>query len=145
MGRKPSQVVNAEVNQLRRHLESPNNRQKSDLQNIEELQIKPATYYRYKQRIKQQNIAAWNEIAKESQEEALLKIKKALDYTLGIYTDVADNSPDHKARIAAAQQIIQNSVWYLRLLEKGPKIMPKLEVKLIEQTEAMEPVRNSTV
>ena len=145
MGRKPAQVVNAEVNRLRRIIEDPNNRNKSDLDIIEELAIKPATYYRYKSRIREQNIAAWKEIAKESQEEALLKIKKALDYTLGIYKDVADNSPDHKARIAAAQQIIQNNVWNLRLLEKGPKIMPKLEARLVEQTEAMEPVRESTV
>ncbi len=145
MGRKPSNIVNAEVNNLRRIIENPNNYNKTDADIMLDLNIGRATYYRYKQKIKEQDIAAWHEIAKESQEQALLKIKKALDYTTGIYKDIVDHAPDQRARIVAAQQIIQNNVWNLKLLEKGPKIYPKLEAKLNEQTETMGSIQHTTV
>ena len=142
MGRKPSNVVNAEINRLRRVLEST---VKSDIELMEELQIKKTTFYRYKEAIRQQDIAAWHEIAKETQEEALLKIKKALDYATKVYQDIIDHAPDHRARLEAAKQIIQNTVWAKQLLEKGPRVLPKIEAKVIEQTEAMEPIRQSAI
>jgi len=147
MGRKPNQVVNAEINRLRRIIEDSIGTNKSDQDIIQELDIKERTFYYYKERIREQDKAVWYEMAKESLEERSGKIMKAMDYAQKVYKDIADNSPDHKARIQAANQIVQNNVWALQLLERGPKIMPKLEAKVIhiEPETNQESIRDQTV
>lgn len=117
MGRKSSNVVNAEINRLRRVLESTD---KSDIELMEELQIKEKTFYRYKQRIHQQNQDAWLEIAKESLESAALKVKQSLDYCIKISKDVANNSNDQRARLEAAKKVVECHMMFYKMLEKGP-------------------------
>jgi hypothetical protein len=117
MGRKSSNVVNAEINRLRRVLESTS---KSDMELIEELQIKQTTFYRYKEKIREQNKEAWREIAKESLEEAALKVKNSLDYCIAISKDVANNSSDQRARLEAAKRVVECYMMFYRMLEKGP-------------------------
>jgi len=117
MGRKSSNVLNAEINRVRRVLESTD---KPDYQLIEELQIKQTTFYRYKEKIRQQNKDAWKEVAKESLEEAALKVKQSLDYCIKISKDVAENSQDQRARLEAVKKIVECNMMFYRMLEKGP-------------------------
>jgi hypothetical protein len=129
MGRKSSNVVNAEINRIRRVLESTD---KPDTEIMEELQIKEKTFYRYKQRIHEQDKDAWLEIAKESLESAALKVKKSLDYCIKISKDVADNSQDQRARLEAAKKVVECTMMYYKMLKEGPTsktiVLPK-EVK----------------
>jgi hypothetical protein len=88
---------------------------------IEELKIRKTTFYRYKEKIRQQDKEAWLETAKESLESAALKVKKSLDYCTKIARDIAnDNSQDAKARLEAAKKVVECSITYYRMLEKGP-------------------------
>ena len=147
MGRKTKQFVNAETNRIRRYIENPENISKTDQQLIEELEIKEHSFYNYKERIREQDKKAWLEMAKESLEERSKKIMDAIEYANKVDREVAETSGDHKARIQAANQLIQNNVWAMQLLERGPKIMPKLEGKIIqiEPTENKESIREQTV
>jgi hypothetical protein len=128
MGRKASNVVNAEINRIRRVLESTD---KSDIELIEELQINRKTFYRYKERIREQDKEAWLEVAKESLESAALKVKQSLDYCIKISKDVADNSNDQRARIEAAKKVVECYMMFYKMLEKGPTSksisIPKIE------------------
>jgi ACT domain-containing protein len=114
LGRKPSQQVNSEINRLRRVLETSN---KSDIELIEELQIKKATFYRYKETIREQDKEAWQEIAKESLEERSKKIMDAINFALTNFKDIAINSNDDRAKIEANKNVIQANVWAKELLE----------------------------
>jgi len=144
MGRKPSQVVNAEINRLRRILEE--NLDKSDQDIMLELGIKKTTFYRYKERIRQQDKETWLEMAKESMEERSAKIMKAIQFAEKGYKEIAYNpAADQRTRIEAFKQVIQANVWAMQLLERGPKIMPKLEAKLVESETSMESIREQTV
>jgi hypothetical protein len=148
MGRTPSQTVNAEINRLRRYLED--NLDKSDEQIILELGIKRRRFYLYKERIREQDKAAWHEMAKETLEERNSKIMKAIDFAQKVNKEIAEKSPDHRARIEAAKQVIQNNVWAKELLEMGPKIMPKLEAKVLTITneseiQDLEPIREPPI
>jgi hypothetical protein len=118
MGRKSSQVINAEINRLRRYLQD--NLDKNDEDIIQELDIKRRTFYDYKERIREQNKEAWKEIAKESLEEAALKVKNSLDYCIKISKDVADNSNDQRARLEAAKKVVECYMMFYKMLEKGP-------------------------
>lgn len=144
MGRKSKNVVNAEINRLRRVLESTD---KPDFEVIEELKVKPATFYRYKNRILEQDKAAWLEVAKESLESAALKIKKKLDYAMKIYKDVADNAPDQRARIEAAKKLVECQIIFYRMLEKGPTsktiVLPEVKEDITDRR--MEPLGSNTV
>jgi hypothetical protein len=126
--RRPSQVVNAEINQLRRYLE--NNLDKNDVEIMQELGINSRRYYRYKDKIREQDKQAWLEMAKESLESAAFKVKKSLDYAIKIYKDVADNAADQRARIEAARKLVECQIMFYRMLEKGPTsktiILPKV-------------------
>jgi hypothetical protein len=148
MGRRPFSVVNAEISRLRRYIED--NLDKNDTEIMQELEIKPRTFYEYKQRIREQDKAAWHEMAKETLEERNSKIMKAIDFAQKVNKEIAEKSPDHRARIEAAKQVIQNNVWAKELLEMGPKIMPKLEAKVLTITneseiQDLEPIREQTV
>lgn len=146
MGRKASNVVNAEINRLRRVLESTD---KTDIDLMEELKVKKTTFYKYKDIIREQDKDAWKEVAKESLESAALKVKKSLDYAIKIYKDVADNSQDQRARIEAAKKLVECQITFYRMLEKGPTsktiILPKVEVKENSTDRRMEPLGSNTV
>lgn len=146
MGRKPSQFVNAEVNRVRRFIESPENIGKSDLDNIAELNIPPATYFRYKARIREQDKEAWQEIAKESVEERSKKIMDAINFALNNFKDIAINSNDDRAKIEANKNVIQANVWAKELLEKGPtkKVLSKVEEN-IESKDSMESLEKQPI
>jgi ACT domain-containing protein len=143
LGRKPSQQVNSEINRLRRVLETSN---KSDIELIEELQIKKATFYRYKETIREQDKEAWQEIAKESLEERSKKIMDAINFALTNFKDIAINSNDDRAKIEANKNVIQANVWAKELLEKGPtkKVISKVEDGL-ESKDSMESLEKQTV
>jgi hypothetical protein len=143
MGRKSSNVVNAEINRLRRVLETTN---KSDIELMEELQIKQTTFYRYKEKIRQQDKEAWQEIAKESVEERSKKIMDAINFALNNFKDIAINSNDDRAKIEANKNVIQANVWAKELLEKGPtkKVISKVEDG-IESKDSMESLEKQTV
>jgi len=142
MGRKASNVVNAEVNRLRRILEENPGKLDQDL--MIELGIKKATFYRYKNRIRQQDIATWNEIAKETTQESSLKIMNALDFASRISKAIAsDPLSEDRARLEATKQLIQNNVWRMQLLERGPKLLPRLEEKVIEEDATSETTMES--
>jgi hypothetical protein len=143
LGRKPSQQVNSEINRLRRVLETSN---KSDIELIEELQIKKATFYRYKETIREQDKEAWQEIAKESVEERSKKIMDAINFALTNFKDIAINSNDDRAKIEANKNVIQANVWAKELLEKGPtkKVISKVEDGL-ESKDSMESLEKQTV
>ena len=117
MGKKSSNVVNAEINRIRRALE---NTEKSDIELMEELQVKEKTFYRYKQRIHEQDKNAWLEVAKESLESAALKVKRELDYCIKINRDVAEHSPDQRARLEAARRIVECRMMFYKMLKEGP-------------------------
>jgi len=145
MGRNSKNVLNAEINRLRRVLESTD---KADYELIEELKIKQTTFYRYKNKIQEQDKAAWLEIAKESLESAALKVKKSLDYAIKIYKDVADNSPDQRARIEAAKKLVECQIIFYRMLEKGPTsktIVLSKEVKEDSTDRRMESLGSNTI
>jgi len=129
MGRKPSQQVNSEINRLRRVLESTD---KLDTELIEELKIKKSTFYRYKEKIMEQDKAAWLETAKESLESAALKVKRELDYCIKINRDVAENSQDQRARLEAARRIVECRMMFYKMLKEGPTsksiTVPKLPI-----------------
>jgi hypothetical protein len=147
MGRTPSQTVNAEINRLRRYLED--NLDKNDIEIIAALGIKEHTFYNYKARIREQDKAAWLEMAKESLEERASKIMKAIDFAQKVNKEIAERSPDHRARIEAAKQVILNNVWAKELLERGPKVMHKIEGRIIinesETQTALEPIREPPI
>ena len=147
MVRRPSQVLNAEINRLRRFLST--NLHKTDEEIIEELGIKRRSFYYYKERIREQDRQAWLEMAKETLEERSKKIMDAIEFANKIDRQVALESGDDRARVQAANQLIQNNVWAMQLLERGPKIMPKLEGKVIQiepaTSEDKEPIRQQTV
>lgn len=148
MGRVPKQTINAEINRIRRYFEQ--NPTKADPIAIQELEIKERTYYQYKARIREQDRQAWLEMAKETLEERSKKIMDAIEFANKIDREVAQESRDDRARVQAANQLIQNNVWAMQLLERGPKIMPKLETKVIqiqqdEQPEDKEPIREQSV
>jgi len=130
MGRVPKQTINAEINRIRRYFEE--NPTKADPIAIQELEIKERTYYQYKARIREQDRQAWLEMAKETLEERSKKIMDAIEFANKIDREVAEESEDDRARVQAANQLIQNNVWAMQLLERGPKIMPKLEAKVIQ-------------
>jgi ATPase subunit of ABC transporter with duplicated ATPase domains len=130
MGRVPKQTINAEINRIRRYFEQ--NPTKADPIAIQELEIKERTYYFYKARIREQDRLAWLEMAKETLEERSKKIMDAIEFANKIDRQVAETSGDDRARVQAANQLIQNNVWAMQLLERGPKIMPKLEGKVIQ-------------
>lgn len=147
MGRKASNVVNAEINRLRRVLESSD---KSDIELMEELKIKKTTFYKYKDIIREQDKEAWKEVAKESLESAALKVKKSLDYAIKIYRDVADNAPDQRARIEAAKKLVECQITFYRMLEKGPTsktiVLPKVEERKEDSTDRrMESLGSNTI
>jgi ATPase subunit of ABC transporter with duplicated ATPase domains len=133
MGRVPKQTINAEINRIRRYFEE--NPTKADPIAIQELEIKERTYYQYKARIREQDRQAWLEMAKETLEERSKKIMDAIEFANKIDRQVAEESGDDRARVQAANQLIQNNVWAMQLLERGPKIMPKLEAKVIHNIE----------
>lgn len=130
MGRVPKQTIIAEINRIRRYFEE--NPTKSDPQAMQELEIKERTYYQYKARIREQDRQAWLEMAKETLEERSKKIMDAIEFANKIDRQVAEESGDDRARVQAANQLIQNNVWAMELLERGPRIMPKLEAKVIQ-------------
>ena len=148
MGRVPKQTINAEINRIRRYFEQ--NPTKADPIAIQELEIKERTYYLYKARILEQDRQAWLEMAKETLEERSKKIMDAIEFANKIDREVAQESGDDRARVQAANQLIQNNVWAMQLLERGPKIMPELETKVIhiqqhEPAEDKEPIREQSV
>ena len=146
MGRPPSQQVNAEINRLRRYLYD--NLNKNDEEIMQELAIKRRRFYYYKERIREQDRAAWLEMAKETLEERSKKIMDAIDFANKIDKEIAETPGDGRARVQAANQLIQNNVWAMQLLERGPKIMPKLETKVIQiehEPENQESIRDQTV
>ena len=146
MGRVPKQTINAEINRIRRYFEQ--NPTKADPIAIQELEIKERTYYLYKARIREQDRQAWIEMAKETLEERSKKIMDAIEFANKIDREVAQESGDDRARVQAANQLIQNNVWAMQLLERGPKIMPKLEAKVIhniEPAEDKESIREQSV
>jgi hypothetical protein len=118
---------------------------------MQELEIKRRTYYMYKAAIREQDRDAWKEMAKETLEERSKKIMDAIEFANKIDREVAEESEDDRARVQAANQLIQNNVWAMQLLERGPRIMPKLEekTKVIqiqhEPAENKEPIRDQTV
>jgi hypothetical protein len=144
MGRLPSQVVNAEISRLRRYLQD--NLDKNDEEIIQALGIKRRTFYNYKEAIRDQDKAAWNEMAKETLEERSKKIMDAIEFANKIDKEIAETPGDGRARVQAANQLIQNNVWAMQLLERGPKIMPKLEAKVIqiEQSKDQESIREQS-
>jgi len=145
MGRKASNVVNAEINRLRRVLEISD---KSDMELMEELKVKKTTFYKYKDIIREQDKEAWKEIAKESLESAALKVKKSLDYAIKIYRDVADNAPDQRARIEAAKKLVECQITFYRMLEKGPTsktIVLSKEAKEDSTDRRMESLGSNTI
>ncbi|HSW91372.1 MAG TPA: hypothetical protein VLG09_01865 [Candidatus Saccharimonadales bacterium] len=148
MGRVPIQRQKAEINRIRRYFEE--NPTKADPIAIQELAIKERTYYQYKARIREQDRQAWLEMAKETLEERSKKIMDAIEFANKIDRQVAETSGDDRARVQAANQLIQNNVWAMELLERGPRIMPKLEGKVIQIQPATpednkEPVPEQTV
>jgi len=149
MGRAPNHTVRAEINRIRRYFEQ--NPTKSDPIAMQELEIKRRTYYMYKAAIREQDRDAWKEMAKETLEERSKKIMDAIEFANKIDREVAEESEDDRARVQAANQLIQNNVWAMQLLERGPRIMPKLEekTKVIqiqhEPAENKEPIRDQTV
>jgi hypothetical protein len=145
MGRKPNQTINAEINRIRRYFEE--NIGKSDQQAIQELEINARRFYRYKEKIREQDKAAWAEMAKETFEERSKKIMDAIEFANKIDKEIAETPGDGRARVQAANQLIQNNVWAMQLLERGPKIMPKLEAKVIHivEPEDKESIRDQTV
>jgi hypothetical protein len=145
MGRLPSQQVNAEINRIRRYLQD--NLDKNDEEIIQALGIKRRTFYNYKEAIRNQDKAAWLEMAKETLEERSKKIMDAIEFANKIDKEIAETPGDGRARVQAANQLIQNNVWAMQLLERGPKIMPKLEAKVIqiEQSKDQESIREQSV
>lgn len=149
MGRVPKQTIKAEINRIRRYFEE--NPTKADPQAMQELEIKERTYYQYKARIREQDRQAWLEMAKETLEERSKKIMDAIEFANKIDRQVAETSGDDRARVQAANQLIQNNVWAMELLERGPRIMPKLEGKVIQiepatqSEDRKEPVPEQTV
>ena len=145
MGRTPNQTVNAEINRIRRYLED--NIGKTDREIIQGLGIKERRFYYYKERIREQDRAAWKEMAKETFEERSKKIMDAIEFANKIDKEIAETPGDGRARVQAANQLIQNNVWAMQLLERGPKIMPKLEAKIIqiEQSKDQESIREQSV
>lgn len=137
MGRVPKQTINAEINRIRRYFEE--NPTKSDPIAMQELEVKERTYYKYKARIREQDRQAWLEMAKETLEERSKKIMDAIEFANKIDRQVALESTDDRARVQAANQLIQNNVWAMQLLERGPKIMPQLEGKVIQIEQQQQP------
>jgi hypothetical protein len=145
MGRTPNQTVNAEINRIKRYLDD--NIGKSDHDIIQELGIKERRFYYYKERIREREKEAWKEMAKETIEERSKKIMDAIEFANKIDKEIAETPGDGRARVQAANQLIQNNVWAMQLLERGPKIMPKLEAKVIqiEQSKDQESIREQSV
>jgi hypothetical protein len=145
MGRKPNQQINAEISRIRRYFAENTN--KSDQQAIQELEINERRFYRYKEKIREQDKTAWLEMAKETLEERSKKIMDAIEFANKIDKEIAETPGDGRARVQAANQLIQNNVWAMQLLERGPKIMPKLEAKVIqiEQSKDQESIREQSV
>lgn len=150
MPRPPNQVVNAEINRLRRVLND--NLDKTDEEIIQEQGIKRRRFYYYKERIREQDRQAWLEMAKETLEERSKKIMDAIEFANKIDKQIAQESADDRARIQAANQLIQNHVWAMQLLERGSKIIPKLEGRRFIQIEpttssedSKEPIRQQAV
>lgn len=132
MARKSDKYIHAETNRIRRVLEEADNIDKKDLDIIEQLQIKPATFYHYKAKIRKQDQALWDEMAKETMKERSAKIMKSIQFAQKIFKGVALHSSDDRAKIEAAKNVIQADVWAKELLEKGPKVMIELEAKINE-------------
>ena len=120
MGRKPYQQVHAEVNRLRRVIENPDNYDKSDVEIINELGINRCTFYRYKARILEEDKEVWSKIRREGLESQALKILKSLNMAIKVNTEIALHSTDDRARIQATSSVVQNQVYIMQLLERGP-------------------------
>ena len=138
MGRKPYQQVHAEVNRLRRVIEKPNNYDKSDVEIINELGINRRAFYRYKSRILEEDKEVWSKIRREGLETQALRILKSLNMAIKVNTEIALHSTDDRARIQATNSVVQNQVWIMQLLERGPN--KNLEMRIINEPAIQKPI-----
>src|ERR1051326_1589076 len=143
MGRS-TQQVHAEINRIRRVLENVDNYDKSDVDLINELGINRRAFYRYKAKILQEDREVWSKIRMQGLETQALRILKSLNLAIKVNTEIALHSSDDRARIQATNSVIQNQVWIMQLLERGPS--KSLEAKIIsEHPTIQKPVAEQTV
>ncbi len=140
MGSKPYRQVHAEVNRLRRVLENPDNYDKSDVEIINELGINQRRFYRYKARILEEDKEVWSKVRMQGLETQALRILKSLNLAIKVNTEIALHSTDDRARIQACQSVVQNQVYIMQLLERGPTGNRNLQMIINNEPAIQKPI-----
>ena len=142
MGRKSRQVIQAELNEIRRL--SSERKQDSEIAAV--LGITPRGLSKLKARIYQQDTEQWATIAKQSLESKALKIIQTLEDCYYINKEIAqDATCEPRDRIEASQVMVQAQINMFQLLKQGPTIRLQLPYKVAELPEKVEYPRANTV
>ena len=142
MVRKSRQVVQAELNEIRRLLSLRN----KDTDIAIALDMTLRQLYRLKVKIYEQDRIEWSNMAKQSLETKALKIMEVLDNCYHINESIAENpGAEPRDRIEASQVMVQAQINMFQLLKQGPTIRLQLPYKVAELPEKVEYPRANTV
>jgi hypothetical protein len=117
--RRASHLINLRIKQVKQMLED----KKTDRQIMETLCIPQRTYYRYKNKIIDEDKQQWAEVLKESLESRFLKIYQSLQWAYALNKKLAeDRNAQASVRIKASQVMIDTQVNIYYLLKRGPRL-----------------------
>ena len=129
MGRRSRQVVQAELNTIRRLTREL----KQDHEIAQELDLTISAVTKLKARIYQQDTEAWAEASKESLEARALKIMQSLERCYNINKEIADDTTKEAGdRIEASQIMVKAQINIFQLLKQGPTFRLQLPYKITE-------------
>ena len=142
MARKTRQVVQAELNEIRRLVREG----KKDIDIAIAIGIKERALYNLKAKIYQQDREQWANAARESLESRALRIMESLqecyDFNRQLMLDPTEQARD---RIEASQIMVQAQINVFQLLKQGPTLRLQLPYKVTELPEKVEYPRATTV
>jgi hypothetical protein len=129
LGRRSRQVVQAELNTIRRLT----GELKQDYEIAKELDLTISAVTKLKARMYQQDTEAWADASKESLESRALKIMQSLERCYAINKEIADdNTQDANDRIEASQIMVRAQINIFQLLKQGPTFRLQLPYKVTE-------------
>ena len=121
MGNKPAHVVNAEINEIRRLIDTQPFLTGREIQ--QRLNIPERRYHRYLNKMNEQDKEAWQDVIKESLETRALKIKQTYEWGFQKIKEIAeDPTTDDRVKIDAIAAMAQIQVSLFHLRKRGPLI-----------------------
>ena len=145
MGNKSKRIIQAELNQIRRLLEAKDHNW-TDQEIRQKLDIERRTYYRYKNRIEQEDQEIWQKQTQEDKEmwerlrtgpleRRALDILTSMEASQKTCEEIRDDDKAPKAvRLEASKWAVKFRVNIYYLLERGPS--PNLRVIYNDQQAA---------